>query len=267
MEIKQISPILALELILNNHYSKMMPRLTKYYLGAFIDNKLVGAMTLGHGTRPVHTIRRLFPSLSTKDYFEIGRMAMLEEMPKNTESQFLSLVIKWIKHNEHTKKILFTWADGIVGKPGYMYQASNFLYGSYVWSDTYISPKGERVHPRTTGGTDMEKISSSKFSRPSKEYLKENGWKHYRGKLFRYVYFLCDRKEKKKLLKESLIEWNIDYPKHCDLEWKLYDYNNKKWDIVYNIDYDSNVISDLNKTAVKNRLKIEEMKKSQQFFG
>ena len=33
-------------------------------------------------------------------------------------------------------KYLFTWADGLVGKAGYVYQAFNFLYGGYIWTDT-----------------------------------------------------------------------------------------------------------------------------------
>src|SRR5512145_188145 len=125
IKIKPVEQIIALDLILNNHYSKIMPKLTKYFLGGYIGDKLVGIMTLGWGTRPVHTIKKLFPSLTTKDYFEIGKMCMLEEMPKNTESQFLSAVIRWIKAKEPSVNILFTWADGILGKPGYVYQSAN----------------------------------------------------------------------------------------------------------------------------------------------
>ena len=70
--------------------------------------KLVGVVTLGWGTRPRHTIQRIFPSLDTKDYLEIGRMCMTEEMPRNSESQMLSQLVKWIRKNIPELKILFT---------------------------------------------------------------------------------------------------------------------------------------------------------------
>lgn len=267
--IEEISKLESMDIIFRNHYSKILPRLTKVYLGGFIDNKLIGTITLGWGTRPKHTIKRLFPSLDTKDYLEIGKYCIEEYMPKNTESAFLSKSIKWIKKEKPEIKLIFSWSDGILKKCGYIYQSFNMLYGGYIWTDTYISPQGERVHPRTTGGTDMKKISSSKFSRPSKSYLKNNGWKHYQGKLFRYVYFLCDKKEKERLLSESPIKWNINYPKEKDLQWKLQDYDNNKWILVDDIFYNKDINTVFNKTVMKNKLKIQEMNKSKEFvdFG
>ncbi len=47
-------------------------------------------------------------------------------------------------------KFLYTLADGIMGKCGYVYQAANFYYGGEYWTDSYMSSKGEKVHPRTT---------------------------------------------------------------------------------------------------------------------
>jgi len=58
----------------------------------------------------------MFPSLDTKDYLEIGRMCMKDEMPRNSESQMLSQLVKWMKKNLPEIKVLFTWADGMVGK-------------------------------------------------------------------------------------------------------------------------------------------------------
>ena len=72
---------------------------------------LVGTITLGWGVRPKNTIQKLFPDLESKDYFEIGRMCMLDEMPRNSESQMLSACVKWIKANCPEVKVLFTWAD------------------------------------------------------------------------------------------------------------------------------------------------------------
>lgn len=218
----------AVELIAEYHYSKSLPRLTTHYLGGYINDKLIGVITCGWGVRPLHTIRKLFPSLITKDYFEIGKMCCIEEAPKNTESQFLSAVIRWLKDNEPTVKVLFTWADGLMSKCGYVYSAANFVYGGYIWSDTYVTNEGEKVHPRSTGSL-TPKGNSKCGRRPSIEFLKTNGWQHYRGKQFRYCYFLCNRVEKKKLLKESTVEWSKNYPKQGDLEWRKQDLNTRLW--------------------------------------
>lgn len=211
IEIKPIGKDTCFEFVGKFHYSKVRPKLTKICLGGFLDGEMIAVMSLGWGVRPVHTIKKLFPSLSSKDYYEIGKMCVDEKMPRNTESMFLSGVIDWLKRKTD-KKVLFTWADGVMGKPGYVYQAANFLYGGFIWTDIYFTDKGEKIHPRTTG-----KIGG----RPTFQYMKDNGWLHYRGKQFRYVYFL-NRRVKRDLLKESSVCWSIDdSPKAKDIEYKV----------------------------------------------
>ena len=144
--IKEIHKIKAADFIMSRHYSPVMPRLTKYYCGYYVDDVLQGVMTFGWGTRPKHTIQKLFPKLDTKDYYEIGKMCMDDSMLKNSETQMMSAAMAWLKKKEPNLKYLFTWADGLVGKPGYVYQAFNFLYGGYIWTDTYVTEKGEKVH-------------------------------------------------------------------------------------------------------------------------
>jgi hypothetical protein len=266
IQIKPIEEVIALELILNNHYSKIMPRLTKHHLGGYVNDELVGVLTLGWGTRPVHTIKKLFPSLNPADYYEIGKMCILEKMPKNTESQFLAAIESWIKKNEPQIKVLFTWADGILGKPGYVYQSANFLYGGFITTDLYITDKGEKVHPRTSQGLS-DKGDKICGHRPNKEMLLKNGWNHYRGRQFRYVRFLCNKIEKRKLLTESLVLWNTEYPKEKDLKWQVQDLSNGEWKDVDRILYNSSVTTQANKTAIKNKLRVKSIELSRSFFN
>jgi len=115
-QIKEVNRIIATDFVQERHYSKVMPKLTKHWLGCFLEEELVGIVTLGWGTQPLQTIKKLFPDLKSGDYYEIGKMCMDEKMPKNSESQMLSAVVKWMKKNLPEKKFLFTWADGIVGE-------------------------------------------------------------------------------------------------------------------------------------------------------
>ena len=147
--IKLLHKVKAADFIVGRHYSPVMPSLTRYYCGYFVKDELQGVITFGYGVRPQHTIKKLFPTLEAKDYLEIGKMCMDDSMAKNSETQMLSAALRWLKIKEPNLKYLFTWADGIVGKPGYVYQAFNFLYGGYIMTDTYVSSKGEKIHPRT----------------------------------------------------------------------------------------------------------------------
>jgi hypothetical protein len=218
-DIKEITKQEALEMVQKYHYSNILPQLNKKFMGFYLNDELVGVVTLGWGTRPVHTIKKLFPSLDSKDYYEIGRMCMTEEMERNSESQMLSQLIKYIKQNMREIKVLFTWADGMLGKVGYVYQASNFLFAGHSDTDCYFKD-GAKLHPRQTKSIFGTEGDKRKSIRPTKEQMKEYGIDHYQGRQFRYVYFLCDKREIKRLKDECLVELNINYPKEKDLYWR-----------------------------------------------
>jgi hypothetical protein len=208
----------AYQLVSNYHYSRVMPKLTHVCYGGEINGELVAVITLGWGVRPLHTIKKLFPALMPQDYWEIGKMCLVDDLPRNSESYFMSMVIKEVKKTHPEKKIIYTWADGIVGKPGYVYQAANFHYGGFIWTDTYISELGEKIHPRTSQSIVKKNGNYKKQSRPTLAQLNEQGITHYQGKQFRYAYFLKDEKQ---LMNQSTVKWTIkDYPKDKDLEWK-----------------------------------------------
>lgn len=216
-----VSSAEAMSLIREYHYSVTMPRHTRYWLGLFCDGELWGVMTLGFGTQPLHTIRKVHPSLCSDDYLEIGKMCVIDAAPRNTESQFLSLVIHWLRRNTDLK-FLYTWADGIVGRPGYVYQAANFLYGGFIWTDIYITDKGEKIHPRATRPLLRENEAWSQSSRKlfwmTPDFLRHKGIRHVRGKQFRYVFPL--QRAGHRLLQDSPLAWTRNYPKHADLLWK-----------------------------------------------
>jgi hypothetical protein len=205
------------------HYSAVLPRQTKLCIGGFRDMDLKAAVSFGWGTRPLHTIRKLFPSLGVKDYLDIGKMCLENDEPKNSESMFLSQAIRILKIKRPDVKVLFTWADAMWGKPGYIYQASNFLYGGHIWTDVYRTADGKRLHPlqlqseRRLRGLPI----AHRTQRPSWAEMQELGWRHYFGKQFRYVNFLCPLAERSRLLQESPFGWNTNYPKDKDCEWKI----------------------------------------------
>lgn len=211
MEIREIEKSRAERFILEYHYMKYLPQLNDTFLGGYIDGELAAVMSLGWGVRPRHTIQAIFPSLGTEDYRAIGRLCAVEELPKNTESHFISKCIKHVKRNRDLD-VLFTWADGMLGKPGTIYQASNFWYAGHIWTDTYLTKQGEKVHPRQTNRIG---------GRPSWSEMQELEWSHYRGMQLKYLYFLCRDDRREELLSEAKTDIQQgDYPKQSDLKWK-----------------------------------------------
>ena len=227
LEVREISKDDALGMIQEFHYSNTLPKLNKHFLGFFQDGKMVGCLTLGWGTRPAHTIKRIFPSLTTDNYFEIGRMCMTEDMPRNSETQMLSACCHWIKANCPTVKVLFTWADGMVGKPGYVYQAASFIYAGYSGGEMYMKD-GKKIHVRQMKAF-LAPGDKRITVRPTVEQMREYGIEHYRGKQFRYFKFLCGKHEKRRLLKECLLDLTEPNPKEDDLTWTKRDLTTGKW--------------------------------------
>ena len=250
--LKLLNKYEAAQFVSTRHYSAVMPRLTKYYFGYYIKDKLVGVITFGWGTRPKHTIQKLFPSLDTKDYYEIGKMCLDDSLPKNSESQLLSKSIDWLKKNTDIK-YLFTWADGIVGKPGYVYQAANFLYGGFSITDTYVSKSGEKIHPRTIQGQLPNKEGLKYGHRPNPKQLKDLGLSRVKGKQFRYIYPMS--KKYRKYLKKSTVKWSTNYPKHKDLIWHIKKPGEKDYKETTSIPFD------LSKEMVYNKKNVESYKR------
>ncbi len=195
------------------HYSDIFPPHCMVCLGYYDKVGLAGVSIWGWGVRPRHTIRRLFPSLDTGDYWELCRLCLRDELPRNSESRFLSRCVRWFRQRQPERKLLFTWADGIRGKPGYVYQASGWLYGGFINTEIYLTPEGEPVHPR---------LMITRYGRRDMAFCLSLGLRKVRGKQFRYLRFLCSHRERKRLLRESSAVWRRGgYPKREDLIWNI----------------------------------------------
>jgi len=247
--IKRIHKNKASLFVAERHYSAVMPRLTKHFLGFFFKDELVGVLTLGWGTNPMGTIKKMFPELTTKDYFEIGKMCMDESMPRNSESQMLSQTHKWIKENLPDIKYLYTWADGIVGKPGYVYQSANYLYGGFIWTDIYVTEKGEKVHFRTIQRQLKKEMGRDDLKygpRPDDKIMGQRGFSRVWGKQFKFIYPIT-KKDRKYLYKYSNNDWNINYPKGSDLEWKIKRPGETSYTITSDMPFVHSKVSEVNK--------------------
>ena len=65
----------------------------------------------------------------------------------------------------------------------------------------------------------MNRMDTKYGPRPSDAHMGELGFSRVFGKQFRYIYPIT--KSARKLLKQSTMDWTIDYPKDKDLQWKI----------------------------------------------
>lgn len=224
IKIIEIQKESAIPFIHKYHYSKILPRLTKYYLGVFEADKMIGVITLGWGTQPLQTIRKIFDKhdLLSTDYLEIGKMCFHPDANGNNYgSRIISKLIHWIKGNLSIM-FLYTLADGIMGKCGTVYQAANFKYIGKFSTSVYMDrDTGEKLHPRSSKKLCEE---NAVFSNKKKifwlthDFCEYKGIDKIQGLMFRYIYPLT--KESKKILREYPKMNKLKHPKMGDIVFK-----------------------------------------------
>lgn len=220
--VTEIKKDIAIEFIQKYHYSKILPRLTKFYLGIFSENEMIGVITLGWGTQPLQTIQKIFHKheMKTTDYLEIGKMCFLPKSnnDRHSGSLILSKVIKWAKKNTECK-FIYTLADGIMGKCGFVYQASNFKYLGYFKTSVYMDKTTkEKIHPRSAKSLCIENAIYEKKQKVfwlTHDFCEYKGIEKINGIMFRYIFPL--RKESKNILKKYEEYKNLKNPKNEDL--------------------------------------------------
>jgi len=123
----------------NYHYKKSnMGGGISICFSLFINDKLVGGSVLG---KPRHEKKY-------KNCIDIRRMACTDESPFNSESFFLSQIIKWVTYNTDYENVL-SYSDLTVGHIGTIYKASNFQEIGLTTPTKYVEWNGKVYHPRS----------------------------------------------------------------------------------------------------------------------
>ena len=104
----------------------------------FINNILVGGSVLG---KPRHEKKY-------KNCIDIRRMALFDSAPFNSESWFLSRIIKWIGANTSYDNVL-SYSDKTVGHIGTIYKASNFKTIGETSPTKYVQWGNKQSHMRS----------------------------------------------------------------------------------------------------------------------
>lgn len=107
-----------------HHYLHSLPGGTCLAFGVFLETRLMGAITLGVGPKLVHC---LVEGASPDDCLTLTRLWLSDDLPKNSESRVLGIVVRSL-HKHTALKFLVTYADPWQGHLGIIYQAAGWFY-------------------------------------------------------------------------------------------------------------------------------------------
>lgn len=134
------------------HYSGVGFKKAKINQGIYrkSDNLLVGVLQWGVSAQEgIRLERYVTEPISKEQYLELNRFCMADSEGKNSESQAISLGIKWIKKYRPDIKLLVSYAGRKEGNYGFIYQATNWEYLGYWISNGFWLLDGEERHQIT----------------------------------------------------------------------------------------------------------------------
>jgi hypothetical protein len=188
------------EWFLKKHYAHRIPPI-EFCFGLYDNNILIGVCS--YGTPVSSVLRELFPSYKL---YELNRLVVSDNLPKNTLSFFVAQTFKFLPK----PSVLVSYADTSQNHHGYIYQATNWIYTglSAKFMDYMVKGMehlhGASVFDMSRGQENRVEWLKQKFG--DKLYMKERPRKH------RYFYFIADKRDKKKMMKE--LPYQLEpYPK------------------------------------------------------
>ena len=199
-EVKSIDYQDCKEWFLKKHYARRIPPI-EFCFGLYDQDILVGVCS--YGTPVSSVLRELFASYKL---YELNRLVVSDGLPKNSLSYFVSKTIDFIPK----PSVLVSYADTSQNHNGYIYQATNWIYtGLSAKFMDYMVKGMEHLHGASVFDLSRGQENRVEWLREKygdKLYMKERPRKH------RYFYFVGDKRDKKKMMKE--LPYQIQpYPK------------------------------------------------------
>jgi hypothetical protein len=174
--------------IKKHHYSHSHPGGVDYCFAIVSKMNVLGACVFGYMAGNPKAMCVCKGIEDHHQYRELMRLVLLDELPKNSESRFVSWCLRWLKTNTNLKAII-SFADPKYNHRGTIYQASNWIYTGIQKEDRprIILQKEDlfgtfekEIHPRQA----INIFGSSAISKVGKCRTERREPKH------RYVYLL-----------------------------------------------------------------------------
>lgn len=200
--IKEISYQEAMALVIEKHYlHRRCPCSHAYGLFNKNNNEIVGVITYGVSCSST-LLKGICGEEEMHNVYELNRLWVDDSVPKNGESFLIANTIKLLD-----KEIIVSFADTSYNHVGLVYQATNFIYCglSAKFRDPKVKGLENQHHATYAHGMTMKQVIE--------KYGAENVYYVDRPRKHRYIYFNCNKKRKKELLKKLKYK-QLPYPKN-----------------------------------------------------
>lgn len=221
--VQEIDAPRAKAMVMKYHYSgKVVPN-SKLHLGVFNSRgEICGVLSYGPPMNGARTAKKISHS---ERMYELNRMVMRDEEPRNSESMAISACNKWLKKNTDVEYIL-SFSDGKEGNVGYIYQATNWKYLGHMWSDSFYECDNKIMHSVTVWHKYKEKhplrdvlttdeIVSMYFANISRILCKQHVYVFPLNKKVKFLHSIKDYPKKDKevpIIRRTIIK-SDRYPK------------------------------------------------------
>ena len=125
LELMEISRSRAEQCYAKWHYLGDTKFISTFDVGVLFGGKLYGAISFGSPNAKI--MDGLYTPETQNGWWEIKRLALSDDLPKNSESRVIAIAIKLIRKAREVKGII-TYADDGVGHIGTIYKATGFKY-------------------------------------------------------------------------------------------------------------------------------------------
>lgn len=201
LRVEKVAASIAKPFVREHHYSHGIHNGPMTY-GLFDAEELIGVLAFATPSSEA-VCSSVFGDEKKRSVTELHRLVLLDRVPKNAESFFISRALKLLKFDRPYYKAVLSFADSTQGHVGTIYQACNALYcGTTASATFYLDADGRLRHPRQNGVNI------------TRDMAKEKGWSPVRrGAKHRYLFLLPQSKAEAKVLRKELLLDVMPYPR------------------------------------------------------
>ncbi len=146
LRVQSVPPAMVRPLMVERHYLRAMAAAPRRCYGVFLDGVLRGGVVFTSGARHGY---RLLSAARPQDVATLARLWLSDELPANSESRVLGIVLRDLRRTT-SWKLLLSYADPAAGHVGTIYQATGWRYLGETAGETYVRLADGRLHhPRS----------------------------------------------------------------------------------------------------------------------
>jgi len=146
LDFSRVSLTQVTDFVKLHHYSHTHTCVCDYNFSLAFNGNLAGACLYG---KLAGALCWLDGENNHKNYRELTRLVLLDEVPKNSESAFIGWSLAWLKKNTDLIGVI-SYADPLFGHTGGIYQATNWIYtGKQEAAGPRLAVNGKEVPART----------------------------------------------------------------------------------------------------------------------